>query len=445
MKTTRFPAFGRRAVAGALAALALLGAATAARAGTWGPTRLLQAPFATASLPESPLLAMNAQAHALYAWAPTGVLRTADRAAAGGWTAAVPVPGAANVGGPIGVALGRNEVAAVAWVTAATRYDPALLRVALRAPGATVFGSAMTVATVSFAGDVRLAVACDGTVTVVWSDAGGVQAAALPGVPGATGCTGLPGAGPWTAAVPLSGTGVGAALPDLASNDDGAALAVWQEGTAGYPTAIRAAFRPAGGAWGPAETASADTGASTWNAKPGLDAAGHAAVGYLQGTTMVVVRRPVTGGWSAPEAVSGTQTAAYPALAMSAGGDVLAAWMSYDAAQVGAVWHSLAPAGAAFAAPARLSTRNENADWPSAAFAADGSTAIVGWTDDYTNGARAAVFSQGRWTRSTLGGGYWAGVVRVGAGTQAAAAGWAVPTAGNPNSASLMGRYWNGP
>lgn len=445
MTKTRLSARWRRMAAGTLAGVALLGAASAACAGTWGPTRLLQAPFATASLPESPLLAMNAQAHALYAWAPTGVLRTADRAAAGGWTAALPVPGAANVGGPIGVALGRSEVAAVAWVTAATRYDPSMLRVAVRLPGAAAFGAAMTVATVSFAGDVRLAVACDGTVTVVWVDTAGVQAAALPGVPGSTGCTGLPGAGPWTAPVALSGTGLGASLPDLVANDDGALLAVWQEGAAGNPTAIRAALRPAGGAWGAAETVSPITGASTWNAKPGLDAAGNAAVGYLEGNTMVVARRPVAGGWTAPVAVSGTQTAAYPALAMSAAGDVLAAWMSYDASALGSVWQSVAPAGAAFPAPARLSTRNENADWPSAAFAADGSTAIVGWTDDNTNGARAAVLSNGRWTRSTLGGGYWAGVVRVGAGAQAAAAGWAVPTAGNPNSASLMGRYWSGP
>ena len=93
----------------------------------------------------------------------------------------------------------------------------------------------------------------------------------------------------------------------------------------------------------------------------------------------------------------------------------------------------------------RSSGRGENADWPSAALSADGQTAIVGWTDDTTNSAHAAVGSAGRWTRTTLGAGYWAGLVRVGAGTRAAAAGWAVPAAGNPNSATLVGRYWTGP
>jgi hypothetical protein len=68
--------------------------------------------------------------------------------------------------------------------------------------------------------------------------------------------------------------------------------------------------------------------------------------------------------------------------------------------------------------------------------------AVVGWVNDASNSARAAVRTGSTWTRSTLGAGWWGGTVAVAAGGGAAAAAFAQPNAGNPNSVRLMGRTW---
>jgi hypothetical protein len=157
---------------------------------------------------------------------------------------------------------------------------------------------------------------------------------------------------------------------------------------------------------------------------------------------MVVVRRPAAGGWGVPVTVSGAQTVYYPALAMNGAGDLVAAWLSLDASNIGAIWSSDAMAGSPWSAPVRLSGRAESADWPTAAFAADGSAALVGWTDNNSNTAKVSLRAAGNWTRSNLGTGYWSGVVPVAAGGGAAVAGWTTPSAGNPNAAKLVAKTW---
>lgn len=411
-----------------------------AAAGTWGATRSLTSTFGVSSPPESPLVVMNAAGHALAAWNATGPVGYADRPAGGVWLPSRVVPGATTGNGAVAVGIGDNDVSAVAYVTAATRYVPSKLMVSWRV-GSGTFGPSVQLATGAGLWDMRLGIACDGSVTLLWSDGVGARAATLPGTgstPGA--CDGRPAGTTWGAAQLISAGA--AALPDLAVNGNGDALAVWQEGAPGAPTAIAAALRPAGGAWQPAQVISAGSGQSTWNPKPALDAAGNAAVGYLDGTAMVVTRRPAGGAWAPPETVSGTQAAYYPAFAMSAGGDLLVAWLALDAAGSGSIWQRTAPAGGSWTAAARLSAPAESANWPSAAYAGDGSVAVVGWVDNATNGARASVFAAGRWARSTLGPGWWGGTVPVAAGSGTALAGWAVPGTGNPNAARLVARIW---
>jgi hypothetical protein len=453
------------------AAAGLCGMAPA-MAGSWAAQRVLQGPFAVASVPESPHVAMNGNGHALLAWNGTGDVRYSERVKGGAWKASRAAPGGALGAGPVAVAIGGSEAAAIAFVTTATRYTPAKLMVTWRAAGA-AFGAAVEPAPGAVAGDLRLALDCSGTITLVWTNAVGVYSASLPGTgvgAGAGGsaggsagggagggagapadggaaaeaqaCDGQPGTAAWTAPTLVSGAGVGAALAELAVNEAGAALATWQAGGPGSPVSVGAAYRPAGGAWEPAQTVSAPTGLATWNPKPGLDAAGNAAVGYLDGNSMVVARRPAAGPWGAPVLVSGTQNVYYPGLAMNGAGDLVAAWLSLDASNMGAVWSSTATAGAPWSAAQRLSARAESVDWPTVAFAADGSLVVVAWTDNNTNTAKASVRVAGAWVRSNLGSGYWAGTVPVAAGGGAAVAGWATPTSGNPNSARLVARTW---
>lgn len=413
----------------------------AALAGNWTAPRTLQGPFAVSSPPSPPQVTVNANGHTLMAWNATGVLRYAERLSGAPWQASLAVPGASAAAGPFAAALGRNEVVAMAWTTVATRYEASKLMASVRPRGGSL-SVPVQVGSGTGVFDIRAGVACDGSVTLLWNDATGVHTSTLAGLAGPGACDGAPASGPWSAPLLLSSPGVGAALPDLALNDAGAAVAVWQEGSGGNPVTVSAALRPAAAGWQAAVTVSAGSGLSTWNPKPGIDAAGHAAVGYLDGYRMLVTRYSAATGWTPPQLVSGTQAVYYPALAMSAGGDVLAAWLALDASNMGAVWQSLAPAGAGFPAPARVSARTDNADWPTAAFAAEGGLAVIGWVDDGSNSARASVWSAGRWVRSTLGAGWWGGQVPVGAGGGVAAAGYAVPAAGNPNSATLLGRTW---
>ncbi|MDH4053152.1 MAG: hypothetical protein OEU93_16395 [Rubrivivax sp.] len=420
---------------------AALVAALPAQAGTWSATRTLERPFAASSVPSPPLAAVNGNGHALLAWNATGTVRYAERVKGGAWQRPGPVPGGSTGAGPVALAIGNNEVAAIAYTTAPTRYTPSKLMVSLRAAGGS-FGDAVEPVPGVVAGELRLGVACDGSVTLLWSDANGVWISSHVGTGGTGACDGQPGVGPWSPPRLLSQGRSGTALPDLAVNDAGAALAVWQEGAAGNPSAIGAAVREAGADWAPAQTISAATGRATWNPKPGLDAAGNAGVGFLDGNTMVVVTRPAAGAWGTPVPVSGTQAAYYPAFAVSAQGDMLASWLALDLSNIGSIWSVTAAGGGPWTAPVRLSARSESADWPTAAYAGDGSVALVGWTDNATNTVRASVLAIGGWSRRRLGTGYWGGQVPVAAGGGAAVAVWATTSGGNPNAGLLVARSW---
>lgn len=420
-----------------------LAGGASAQTGAWTPTRNLEGPFAAGSIPEPALPAMNADGHALLAWNASGIVRFAEHLKGGGWLPRGNVPGGGNGAGPVALALGNSGAAAVAYTTVATRYTPSRLMVSLRPAGGS-FGAAVEPAPGSVAGTVKLGIACDGSVTLLWSSASAIWASTLAGTGrSSSACDGQPGSGPWGAPVQLSNAHVGAALPDLVVNDAGAALAAWQEGAPGNPSAVVAAYRPAGGSWEGAQAASAPTAQATWNPKGGLDAAGRAAIGYLDGQGMVVVVRSAAGVWSAPALVSGSRSAYYPAFAMSAAGDMLVAWLARDALSGSSeVWARVAASGADWAAARRLSALSEQAGSPSAGFASDGSVAIVGWTDDAANVAKASVYSAGTWIRRNLGTGYWSGLVPVAAGGGAAVAGWAMPNLANPNAAKLVARAW---
>jgi hypothetical protein len=275
----------------------------------------------------------------------------------------------------------------------------------------------------------KLGVSADGSVTLLWSD-GAVQTATLPA------------GGTWGSPMVLSPTG---SLPDLVVNDAGAALAVWQDGSAGNPSQIRAAYRAAGDTWAAAETVSTGSGLQTWNPKPGIDAAGNAAVGYLDGNTMMVAMRPAAGPWAVPAGVSpANQAAYYPALAMDNAGDILAAWQTLDAGNNGRIYASWLPTGGAWGAVTAVSGAAQSADWPTAVISGDGTVGGVTWMNDTASVAKVSLSSVGGpWAGSRLGPGYWGLVVPAAAGGGSLGAGWAaVGYPGNPNSAKLLGRVY---
>lgn len=420
-------------LAAAVAALCL----GSAQAGTWGATHTLEGPAAVSSPPQPPLVAMNAAGHALAAWNLSGAVRYAEQPPGGRWSVSRTVPGGGTGAGPVAVALGRSGVAVIAWTTVATRYVPSALRVALRVPGA-AFSRGVDVAPGGGVWTLRAGVACDGSVTLLWQDAQGVRSQRLAGTPGGGACDGRPGPGPWSAPETLSAGQPDATLPDLAVNDDGAAIAAWQAGTAAL-----AALRPAGATtWAPAQRISSATSAAVWNTRPVIDATGRPAVAYLDGTRMMVVRGDAIGQWAVPVQVSGNQRVSYPALAGSASGELVAAWQVLGDGNAGSIWSSGAPAAGAWTPPQRLSAVSDDAAWPTVALAPDGSAAFVAWVDQAALGARAATREAGQWQRQTLGPGWWGSTVPVAAGVASGLAAWARPDAGNPNAAVLVARSW---
>jgi hypothetical protein len=115
----------------------------------------------------------------------------------------------------------------------------------------------------------------------------------------------------WTAAgsfqsvTQLSPMTHGSFLPDLAVNEAGTAVVVWQ--AAGLldnsnPYQIETITRPLGGNWGPVITAS-PVASQTWVAKIALDRGGNAAIIWEQGATVgsysiYSASRPKGGAWS---------------------------------------------------------------------------------------------------------------------------------------------------
>lgn len=392
-------------------------------AGTWKPTALLQNTFVVASPPEAPVLAVNSAGHAVAVWNATGPVKFSERVAGGGWTAGAKVKPAAMGSGPVAVGIGSDETVAVAWVTVATEFVPADLKVSVRGPVG-VFAVPVRVADGTGVWWFDLGVAGDGTVDLVWQDSAGIEFSALP-VGGA-----------WSAPLLLSDPGAGATMPDLAVDDLGDVVVAWTQG-AGMD--VGTAYLPAGGAW-EAPTVLAGTG--VWNARVGLDAAGDAAVGYLDGYAATVATRPATGPWSAPAVISGLADAYATSFAMSEQGDLLLAWQELDpASNLGRVWAASAAAGGVWSAPVKLSTNAEDAGWPTVAYSGDGTVAAVTWVDNVLVLARAAVGVPGLpWTKATLGGASWGSFVPVGAGNAVVATAWATQLKANPNSARILGR-----
>jgi len=396
----------------------------AAVAAPWRAPHLLEGPFAVSSPPDAPLVAENPAGHAVAVWSAASGARYADKVPGRGWGASHPVPGGTDSAGFVAVGLSDSDVTAIAYLTVATELTPSRLVVSARA-GAGRFSAPATVATPRLASDLHLAVGPGGALTVLWSEGGEIKAAHE-----AAG-------GAWVT-TRLSSAASTAWLPDLASNESGEVLAAWQEGAGYQPTAIHAARMAADGTWSTEERVSPANGHPAWNPKPGLDAAGGAAIGWLDANTMVVARAPASGGWLTPEAISGSQGVHYPALSMDAGGDIVAAWQALDASNKGSIWSRLSPAGGGWQAATRLSAQAEDTAWPVASYARSGGLAVVSWTDDATNRARVATLAAATWRRSTLGDGWWMGVVPVATGSAGAVAGWARPHAFNPNAADLL-------
>ncbi len=248
-----------------------------------------------------------------------------------------------------------------------------IVQTSTRPPGGT-FGAPVDLsASGQDAYDPQLAIAPDGTTTATWQRTNGtnyiVQASTRP--PG----------GAFGAPVDLSATGQDAGFPQLAVAADGTTTVIWPRSN-GTNYIVQASTRPPGGTFG----APIDLSATGQNAGPvqlALAADDTTTVVWLRsnGTNNIVQAstRPPGGAFGAPIDLSASgQDALNPQVAVAPDGTTTATWQRSNGTH-GIVQASTRPPGSAFSGPVDLSASGQNAFSPQLAVAPDGTTTAT-WT-----------------------------------------------------------------
>jgi hypothetical protein len=239
-----------------------------------------------------------------------------------------------------------------------------------------------------------VAVTAGGEAVAVWQE----RVDSASGKPCASVCAGgltvriraaaRPKDGPWGAPQTLAEVPLGAPPdveappgPRVAVDPAGTAVAVWEDSSGGLGN-VRAAVRPAGGAWGAPENVSG-LGLIAGTPSVIVDATGTAlAVWEEQGVTdvrVVAAVRPAGGAWAASEEISGPGpgTAMGPQAAFDGAGNALVAWARTDGGEVQAETVER-PAGGAWGLPETVSPAGRSVADVRIALAADGS-AVAAW------------------------------------------------------------------
>jgi len=413
-----------------VAGVLLLAAAAPMLAGTWSGVQILEPSMLSSGPPDVPVVASDASGHAVAVWtSPSMGAVFSERYPGGSWSAELTLPNAIEGFLPQ-VAIGAGGLVAVTWATAGNEFIPPKLMVSVR-PAGGVFPAPTALVSGANVFDSKIGVCAAGSVTVVWSQAGRIRSAMR-----------TP-SGQWSAAIALSPASFDARLPDLVVNDAGAAVVAWQETPHGGtgPGAIGAAYRPAPARspFGAAQVVSSGTGQQTWNPRALIDAAGNAALGYLDGNRLMLAKKPFTSRWALPLPFSPASDTVYSsAFAMDANGNVLGAWQALDTSNYGTVSMRILPAWGSLGAVQVLSNPLDDASYPMAAIAGDGSIGCVTWTDNNTFAAHAALGGlRGAWTVDTIGTCWWNTQMPVAAGAGAVSAVWPMPTA-NPNVTKMV-------
>ena len=348
------------------------------------------------------------------------------------------------------------------WVTAPGVTGGAVVQVAQRSFGG-VWSSLTTIATIHSVGVVTvkylsISLSANNTAAAVWSVGGGVQVALRSPAgawqaPVSFATTGgasnllarldaqgngvaawsrLTSTGSvvesvtWTASgtfgqvVQLSLSSQGAFLLDMAINEAGTAVVVWQAAAPlnnSSPYQVESASRPAGGSWS-AVTSVSPVVPQTWSPKVALDGFGNATVVWDQGATannyrIYAATRPAGGARGSPARIepSDWYMAGQSSVAADAAGNVTASWVVDDTNGAMFIHTATRPAGGAWGTPANLGQCMSNAGslclTPPVAAARDGSITVVGWTayGGLGNLSNVAVrLGSGQWVPMAIGG-----------------------------------------
>jgi hypothetical protein len=184
----------------------------------------------------------------------------------------------------------------------------------------------------------------------------------------------------WLPAVPVSPASENATFAEVAMAGNGDVVAAWVQSTGG----LWASIRPAGGSFGAPAPVSSGTG-NVAGQRPALaaDPAGNAVVAWLQsnGThqLMRAAFRPAGGSFGPPATISAAgQHAANPDLAMDGAGNAIVVWSRSDGTRQRVQW-AYRPVGGGFPAGGTTITAGANSsqEFPRIAMDPDGNAVVA--------------------------------------------------------------------
>ncbi len=208
----------------------------------------------------------------------------------------------------------------------------------------------------------------------VWRSAGGANTVIMASARSAGGA--------FSAPQTLSDASENSTRPDVATDGQGDAVAVWLRFD-GANQRVQAAYRPAGGSFGAPQTLSA-VGYEAREPRVAMNASGEAVIVWSLASGLfeeVQSSSAAPGGlFGEPVALTGfTTVASVPQVALDSHGDAIAVWDGWDGSNIriqGAV-----RAGGSFGLPRFLSPSGYNADTPQVAFDSTGDALAV-WRFD---------------------------------------------------------------
>ena len=187
-----------------------------------------------------------------------------------------------------------------------------------------------------------------------------------------------PAGGAWGAPQDLGDASINAS-PQVALDSQGNAVAIWR-----YNNIVQTATRPAGGAWG--ITDGWGGGQTTETPQVALDSQGNAVAtwhryeptGPMSYSSFVqAATRPAGGAWGAAQSIGGAGQTASPQVALDSQGTAVVTWEGFDGTNY-IVQAATRPAGGAWGAPQDLSAAGQDAETPQVALDSQGN-AVATW------------------------------------------------------------------
>ncbi|MFZ2113121.1 MAG: PKD domain-containing protein [Solirubrobacteraceae bacterium] len=214
-----------------------------------------------------------------------------------------------------------------------------------------------------------------GDAVAVWESSGGPEPVIM--------AAARPAGGVFGAAQTLSDPSAFSMSPDVANDAQGDAVAVWLQFD-GANARVLAAYRPAGGPFGAPQTLSA-AGYEAREPRVAMNAAGEAVIVWSLGSGLSEEAQAASaspgGIFGAAQDLTGfTAAASLPQVTLDSHGDAIAVWEGWDGSKI-RIQEASRPAGGNFGAPEFLSPAGENAGTPRVAFDSGGN-ALAAWRFD---------------------------------------------------------------